>query len=115
MWWRHDKPQLLQEALDRNYQVVMCPRIPLYLDFVQHESHQHGRKWGGNFAPIESIYEFPAAEFTGGVETDSPLIKGIQGNVWTEVIHSPGRLQFMLYPRLSALSEAAWTQKQNRS
>ncbi|HZH71146.1 MAG TPA: beta-N-acetylhexosaminidase [Mariniphaga sp.] len=115
MWWRHDKPQLLKEALEKNYPVIMCPRIPLYLDFVQHESHQHGRKWQGNFAPIEGVYEFPSERFTGGVDFDSPLIKGIQGNVWSEVIHTPERLQFMLYPRLSALSEAAWTKEENKS
>ena len=115
MWWRHDRPGDLKNALDKNYQVVMCPRIPLYLDFVQHESHQHGRKWQGAYAPIESVYDFPSVKFTGGVSADNPLIKGMQANVWTEVIHTPDRLQFMLYPRLSALSEAAWTMDERKS
>jgi len=34
---------------------------------------------------------------------------GIQANLWSEVIHNAKRLDFMTYPRLSALSEAAWT------
>jgi hexosaminidase len=114
MWWRHDKPQLLEKALKGNYPVVLCPRIPLYFDFVQHESHVHGRKWQGRFAPVESIYDFPSPEFTGSIDTGSPLIQGIQGNVWTEKIHTPERLQFMLYPRLSVLAEAAWTTKKEK-
>ena len=43
-WWRHDKPQMLTKALAAGYPVVMCPRIPCYFDFVQHDSHQVGRR-----------------------------------------------------------------------
>ena len=81
-------------------------RIPLYLDFVQHASHQYGRKWSdGAFAPIELVYNFPGTNYTSEFPSRLLLIKGMQGNVWTEVIHTPERLQFMVYPRLSALSE----------
>jgi hexosaminidase len=114
MWWRHDKPQLLREALQKNYEVILSPRIPLYFDFVQDTSHGHGRKWAGSFAPVESVYDFPSESFTGGISVSDPLIKGIQANVWTEAIHSPERLQFMLYPRISALSEAAWTEDSSK-
>lgn len=114
MWWRHDKPELLKVSLEKNYQVVLCPRIPLYFDFVQHESHSHGRKWTGNYAPIEKVYRFPAMDLTGGIPADNPLVMGIQANVWTETIHTPERLQFMLYPRLSALAEAAWTSDERK-
>lgn len=114
MWWRHDKPVLLKESLDKNYHVVLCPRIPLYFDFVQHESHIHGRKWTGNYAPIEKVYRFPAEDLTGGVPADNPLVMGIQANVWTETIHTPERLQFMLYPRISALAEASWTSQERK-
>jgi len=110
MWWRHEKPQQLGEALTKGYEVVLCPRIPLYLDFVQYNLHTYGRRWsGGAFAPIESVYRFPGKEFTGGISVSSPLVKGIQGNVWTEKIATPERLQFMVFPRLSALAEAAWS------
>lgn len=110
MWWRHDKVSLLQEALDKNYEVILCPRIPLYFDFVQDKGHLHGRKWSGSFAPVEAVYHFPDENFTKEVSATNPLIKGIQANLWTEVIHTEERLQFMLYPRLSALAEAAWTE-----
>ena len=111
MWWRQEKTVQLKEAIDKGYQVILCPRIPLYFDFIQHESHKYGRKWfDGKYAPIESVYHFPGTDYTSGVSISTPLVKGIQGNVWTERIHTPERLQFMVYPRLSALSEAAWTQ-----
>lgn len=114
MWWRHNRPQVLQQALDGGYQVVMCPRIPLYFDFVQHDTHTHGRKWAEEHVPLESVHAFPVPGFVGGVNIDTPLIKGIQANVWTDRIHTNERLQFMLYPRMSALAEAAWTNESGK-
>lgn len=109
MWWRHDQPQLLEKAVTMGYGTILCPRIPLYFDFVQHASHTSGRKWDGAFAPIESVYEFPSLRLTGGVSFCSPHVMGIQANVWTEVIHSKERFQFMVFPRIAALAEAAWS------
>jgi hexosaminidase len=34
---------------------------------------------------------------------------GIQANIWTELIGSPKRLDYMIFPRMAALAEAAWT------
>ncbi len=112
MWWRHDKPQLLKDAVNKGYEVVLCPRRPLYFDFVQHDSHKYGRRWGG-FCPIEYENAFPNPEMTGGESYKSDLIKGIQANVWTETMHTSERLEFMIFPRLSALSEAACNNDSN--
>lgn len=108
MWWRHDKPEMLKSSIDNGFETILCPRRPLYFDFVQHESHTDGRRWSG-FCPIEDVYAFPNAQITGGEFYKSDLVKGIQANVWTETMHTPERLEFMLFPRLSALAEAAWT------
>ncbi len=116
MWWRQERPEQLEKAIGKGYEIVLCPRLPLYLDFVQHPSHKYGRKWSkGEYAPIEKVYHFPGTDYTSGIPVATPLIKGIQGNVWTERIHTPERLQFMLYPRLSALAEAAWTQDRSKN
>lgn len=115
MWWRHDKPQMLDLALKSGYEVILCPRIPLYFDFVQVDSHKSGRKWAGNFAPLESVYDFPSDKFLGGISISTPLVKGIQANLWTETMHTSERLEFMTFPRLSALAEAAWTNQDQKN
>lgn len=108
MWWRHDKPDQLKQALEKGYQTVLCPRIPLYFDFVQHASHQSGRFWAKDYAPFEKILAFDQL-YGSLIEGHRDLIKGIQANVWTETIHSGERLDFMVYPRIAALAEAAWS------
>jgi hexosaminidase len=115
MWWRHDKTDVLSNALDKGYKVILCPRIPLYFDFVQNVKHESGRKWAGKFASLESVYQFPSEEFVAEKLFSNNLVMGIQANVWTETIHTPERLHFMVYPRLSGLAEAAWTNDQNKN
>jgi hexosaminidase len=106
-WWRHDKPGVLRKALDSGYPVVMCPRRPCYFDFVQHGSHKKGRRWGG-FNPLNQVYSFPES-LKVLKESDWKLIRGIQACLWTETTITQQRRDFMTFPRLLALAEAAWT------
>ena len=105
-WWRHDKPQVLRGALDAGYPVVLCPRRPCYFDFVQHDSHKAGRRWGG-FNPIEDVYAFPAALNLSAA--DEAKVLGMQACLWTETTVTQARRDFLTWPRLLALAEAAWT------
>ncbi len=114
MWWRHNMPEKLAEALEKNYNIVLCPRIPLYFDFVQYNSHEWGRKWGGAFASLDLVYHFPP-DTLPGFNKYYDQISGLQANVWTERIQNNKRLDFMLNPRLSALAEAAWTTPENKN
>lgn len=109
-WWRHNLPQTLRESIDKGYSVVLCPRIPFYFDFVQEDSHRVGRKWQGAYADLRSVYLYSPDQY-GDLIPDKRRnqIAGIQANVWTEVIASEARLEYMLFPRISALAEAAWT------
>jgi hexosaminidase len=107
-WWRQNLPGQLHLALQKNYQVVLCPRLPLYFDFVQDTGHISGRKWNGVFNRVNSVYSFPDTQ-TPVEELNSKLIIGVQANIWTESIGSEKRLDFMLFPRIAGLAEAGWT------
>ncbi len=112
MWWRHDKPEVLEKGLSNNYSMILCPRKPLYFDFVQDDTHKVGRRWDG-FGSLNDTYIFPDA--LGNIDVTNPKILGIQANLWTEQINTEKRFDFMLYTRMSALAEAAWTVKDNKS
>lgn len=111
-WWRHDQTGQLQKSLDNGYPTVLCPRIPLYFDFVQHNSHENGRRWDG-FGTLEDVYAYPESthQFT---DAEAELIKGIQGNLWTEKFDVDVWVDFMTFPRMIALSESAWTNPSNK-
>ena len=114
-WWRQDKPQQLKTALQKKYDVVLCPRLPFYFDFVQDSSHTMGRKWNGKFSSLENVYDFKASALPEIQPQNAQQILGIQANLWTETIHTEQRLDTMLFPRIAALSEAAWTADSKRN
>ncbi|MBI9016449.1 MAG: beta-N-acetylhexosaminidase [Phycisphaerae bacterium] len=112
MWWRHNMPTQLAKALDKDFKVVLCPRIPCYFDFVQHKTHKMGRTWSG-FGSLEGVYQFPDMPESYKVK-DSEQIMGIQACLWTERVHNLERFDYMVYPRLSALAESCWTNQANK-
>lgn len=107
-WWRHDRPEQLKMALDKGYSVVLCPRIPFYFDFIQDTTQRVGRKWKGTIADLKTVYDYsPAYEAVIGKRNNQIL--GLQANLWTENLSTPEHLQYMLFPRIGAFAEAAWT------
>ena len=115
-WWRHDRPADLSRSLRMGYTTVLCPRRPLYFDFIQHATHRHGRVWNG-FCPLEDVYAFPDPLLASLKPTDAERrhIAGLQANVWTERIHTTQRLDFMLLPRMAAVAEAGWTAPERKN
>jgi len=106
-WWRHDKPQGLKDAADKGYDIVLCPRIPLYFDFVQDAAHKSGRRWAGKFAELQAVHAFP--ESLGATLPANARVVGLQANLWTETAVTQERRDFLTFPRLLALAESAWT------
>ncbi|WPU96369.1 beta-N-acetylhexosaminidase [Mucilaginibacter sabulilitoris] len=106
-WWRQNKPEVLTEAINKGYNIILCPRLPLYLDFVQDSTHRSGRKWGGLFNTYLDIYHFPENSLADSICKKTNII-GIQANLWTETVSSKKRLDYLLFPRLAAAAEAGW-------
>lgn len=105
-WWRHDRPEVLREALDAGYPTVLCPRRPMYFDFIQNERHHSGREWDG-INPYQDVYAFPdTLKLTAEQESH---VLGIQACLWTENALTRKRREFLTWPRLAAAAESAWT------
>ncbi len=115
-WWRHNKPEVLLNALNNGYSTVLCPRIPCYFDFIQAEGLQWGRTWDKAFCPLDKCYDFPESVLDGMEisEAAQTFISGIQANLWAERVPDGQRLDYMVWPRLCALAEAAWTMPENK-
>ena len=112
-WWHHESKYKLVQALEKGFNVIMTPRLPLYGDFNQYGSHKHGRTWDG-YSPIEDIIAFPEPiiHLAQGYEDQ---LMGIQFTMWTERIPTVKRLDYMTFPRLVAVAESAWTPATKKS
>lgn len=94
------------EASARGFDVIMTPYTYLYLDYYQsHERDKEPYAIGG-YLPVEKVYEYePFDELD---DFQQRHILGVQANLWTEYISTPEHLEYMLLPRLCALSEIQW-------
>jgi hexosaminidase len=106
IWWRHNMPEQLSKALDKGYDVVLSPRRPLYLDFVQNDTHKVGRRWDG-YNDLRQVYDYP--DFPAEYPAVQQQVLGMQASMWTETVQTEERADFMIFPRLTAVAEAAWT------
>ncbi len=114
-FWRPQRLDQLQKSLDKGFSIVMSPRLPMYLDYAQDSLQVHGVPWkrfGVN--SYDKIYNFNPYEFDVSYPEKSNIL-GIQANLWTERIRSENRLDYLLFPRIAALAESAWTEEENKN
>lgn len=113
-FWRQDKLEQLKTSLDKGFSVVLSPRLPMYLDYAQDSMQVHGVPWkrfGVN--SYDKIYNFSKNDLDVVYPKNNKVL-GVQANLWTERIASENRLDYMLFPRIAALAEAAWTFEKNK-
>lgn len=112
-WWRQERPDVLKKALEEGYDVVLCPRLPLYFDFVQDSSHHVGRIRKSFPNSLDIVYNF-SHETLPEARDKGKFILGMQANLWTETVITEQRLDYLFFPRICALAEAAWTNGPNK-
>jgi hexosaminidase len=111
MSWRGIKGGI--EAARAGHDVVMTPTTHLYLDYYQSRDTIAEPLAIGGFLPIDSVYAFEPipSDFT---PAEARRVLGAQGNVWTEYMKTPAQVEYMVYPRASALSEIVWSPRARR-
>lgn len=98
------------EAAKSGHQVVMTPTSHLYFDYYQSDNEDEPLAIGG-FLPLEKVYAYnPIPKAL--TKEEAQYILGAQGNVWTEYMPNTKQLEYMVFPRILALSEVVWTKKE---
>lgn len=111
MSWRGEKGGI--EAAKAGHPVVMTPGGYCYFDSYQAEPQTQPYAIGG-FTPYLKTYSYhPVPD--GLTPDEAKYILGAQANVWTEYIATPSHAEYMIFPRLLALSEVVWTPKEKKN
>lgn len=100
-------------AAKQNHDVIMVPTSHLYLDYRQSKSPEEPLAIGG-YLPLSKVYSFYPTP-TDLSLTEQKHILGVQANLWTEYIPTPGKALYMLLPRALAVSEIGWTNSKDRN
>ena len=105
MSWRGTEGGIKASGL--GHDVIMTPNRNMYFDYCQGENKESEPDGIGGYLPVWKVYEYEpfASEMT---DEQKSHILGVQANLWTEFISTDSHLEYMLLPRLSALSEVQW-------
>jgi hexosaminidase len=95
-------------AAKQNHDVIMTPGKPVYFDHSQSDNEDSVTIGGYN--PIEKVYAYEPIPAVLN-EQQAKYILGAQANMWTEYMGNTKKVEYMLFPRLSALSEVLWSPK----
>ena len=108
------------EAVAKGMQVVMAPANHTYLDQKYVSGHAGnvpptlGQNWAcAKGCDVDQFYNWDPGSYVTGV-TDRNVI-GVEGALWTETVVNLSQADYMVYPRLPALAEVAWSPKADRT
>jgi len=94
-------------AAKMGHDVVMSPNNECYFDHYQADPENEPLAIGG-YTDLNDVYFYePIPDKLS--ESESIHILGAQANVWTEYIATEEHLEYMVLPRMCALSEVVWT------
>ncbi|MDQ6757888.1 MAG: family 20 glycosylhydrolase [Bacteroidota bacterium] len=108
MSWRGEEGGIA--AAKQKHNVIMTPQSYCYFDHAQTKNEDSVTI--GGFLPVEKVYNYEPLPKELYAD-QSKYILGAQGNVWTEYIANPTKVEYMIFPRMSALSEVLWSPKQS--
>jgi hexosaminidase len=112
MSWRGEAGGI--SAARQKHNVIMNPEQVLYLDYNQGYSLNEPLTIG-RLTTVEKIYNYNPTPVDSLTVEEQKYIMGVQSNLWSEYLTSPAKLNYMLYPRMFALAEIAWTEPQNKN
>ncbi|WP_321515689.1 beta-N-acetylhexosaminidase [Marinifilum fragile] len=112
MSWRGNKGGI--DAANAEHNVIMSPNSHCYFDHYQAKDRTNEPIAIGGFLPVEKVYSFDPTPDELEVSKHKFILGG-QANLWTEYIGTEEYAEYMLLPRLTALSESLWSQKKMKN
>jgi hexosaminidase len=110
-YWDVRAPQQARAAVESGARLVMSPADHVYLDMRYDQAWPIGTDWAG-LVGVEDSYSWDPANLVDGV-TDAD-VAGVEAPLWTETVADFHMAETMLFPRLSAVAEVAWTPRHAR-
>ncbi|RYD95110.1 MAG: beta-N-acetylhexosaminidase [Sphingobacteriales bacterium] len=93
-------------AAKQQHDAIMTPTGWMYFDYNQTKNEDSVSI--GGYIPLEKVYNYePVPKELDA--SQAKYILGAQANLWSEYITNPSKVEYLLFPRLTALSEVQWT------
>jgi hexosaminidase len=111
MNWSNDEKAI--EAATKGFSVIMTPGKPYYFDHYQSKDPKDSLAIHG-YNSLESVYRYEPVPNSIVKKGLAYKILGGQANVWTEYMEYSTKVDYMVFPRMSAVSESLWTPQEQK-
>ena len=112
MAWRGEN--YAYEAARQKHDAILAPTSYFYFDYYQTKDTDGEPLAIGGYVPVEKVYSFNVATNSLTPEEQKHII-GIQANLWTEYVPTYSHVEYMLLPRMAALSEVQWSAPEKKN
>lgn len=96
------------KAAEKGHRFIMTPARIMYLIRYQGPQWFEPQTYFGNNT-LKNIYDYEPVQADWKPEYAS-MWMGVQASMWTEFCNKPEDVDYLVFPRLAALAEVAWTQ-----
>lgn len=100
------------KAAAKGHPFIMTPARIMYLIRYQGPQWFEPQTYFGNNT-LKDIYDYEPVQADWKPEYAS-LLMGVQASLWTEFCNKPEDVDYLVFPRLAALAEVAWTQPERK-
>jgi hexosaminidase len=104
-------------AIKSEHTVVMCPADYYYLDMAQSpDPYDIGASWKG-YSRLQDVYQYEPIPkgLLEELKLGKGRIIGVQATAWGENLHTKKAFDYLLFPRLAAIAESAWSMPHNKN
>ncbi len=117
-----DAEDLAYRMANAGYRTILAPATHLYFDMAHNKNpDEPGVNWAA-YTDLDTVFDFIPFDFIRKSPTDptpkpgrdgltdygKKNVLGLEGTLFTETVRDPGRMDYLLMPRLLALAERAW-------
>jgi len=106
------KAENAKMAAEQGAKILMSPSKYAYLDMQYDTTTQWGLHWAA-YIEVDDAYNWEPTELVKGVGKDQIL--GVEAPLWTETITNRDELEYMVFPRITAIAEIGWTPQAQRN
>lgn len=99
-------------AKDQGNKVLMSPAKKVYLDMQYDSTSRIGLHWAA-YVELDSAYLWEPTQYVEGIT--AAHILGLEAPLWTETVTNRADIDYLVFPRLPAIAEVAWTKQERRN
>lgn len=100
-------------AAKEKHNVILTPTSHCYFDYYQSTNESEPLAIGG-FVPLEKVYSYKVMPEALAPD-EQQYVLGAQGNVWTEYMKTEDKVEYMVFPRILAMSEVVWSEDDKKN